>query len=267
MPHGASEVARALAIAWSILATPVMHRALVAQTGRAADTATVRITGIVRDLGTQRPIAGATVATGDGVLATSDTNGDFTMTVRALRQIRVHVRRIGYDSAAVDIDPSGLGGQRLVIALRAIPTLDTLTVTADPRRWSSKVDGFEQRRAHHNNGIFFTRADIERHQPIVTSDLVRLALGVRVMDSLGVHLFASARGDKVVDDRYGRRTVPCIMRVGVDGQIMDWAFAADNVVPSDIYGIEVYPGPGSIPREYAALVTDGYCGLVMIWTR
>jgi hypothetical protein len=173
-----------------------MHRALLAQTGRAGDTAMVHIAGMVRDLGTQRPIAGATVATGEGMLATSDSNGDFTI-----------------------------------------------------------------------NGIFFTRTDIERHQPIVTSDLVRLALGVRVMDSLGVRLFASARGDKVVDDRYGRRTVPCIMRVGVDGQIMDWAFAADNVAPSDIYGIEVYSGPGSIPREYAALVTDGYCGLVMIWTR
>lgn len=92
-------------------------------------------------------------------------------------------------------------------------------------------------------------------------------MGVQILDSLGVRLFAAARSDKVVDDAHGRRTVPCIMRVGVDGQIMEWGFPADNVIPGDIYGIEVYPGPSSIPREYANQMTDGYCGLVMIWTR
>ena len=84
---------------------------------------------------------------------------------------------------------------------------------------------------------------------------------------MGVKLFASARGSKVVAGGRGRQAVPCIMRVGVDGYVMEWGFAADHIATDDIYGIEVYAGPATIPREYASQITDGYCGLVMIWTR
>jgi len=46
--------------------------------------------------------------------------------------------------------------------------------------------------------------------------------------------------------------------------------SADNVddIPiSDIHGIEVYSGPATVPVEYRNSLPNGFCGLVMIWTR
>lgn len=255
---------RAASALVSIFVLLLAGATLGAQEQRADSTRA--LAGTVRDAATHQPIAGATITASTGSVATTDGRGAFAVRVPSTRRLVIHVRRLGYDSLSAVVDAFGSG--RLELELRpAAVGLDTVTVAARTRNWPSKVDDFERRLAHHHGGVFFTRTDIERHQPIVTSDLVRLAIGVKVMDSLGVRLFASARGDKVVDGPYGRRSVPCIMRVGVDGQIMEWGFAADNVPPSDIYGIEVYQGPGSIPREYASQVTDAYCGLVMIWTR
>jgi hypothetical protein len=156
----------------------------------------------------------------------------------------------------------------VTIALhRAVQTLDTVAVATRATSWSAKLEGFEHRLARQNGGTFYTRQDIEQRRPLVVSDLVRRAPGVRVVDSMGVRLFASARGNKIVDGPRGRRSVPCIMRVGVDGRVMEWGFAADQVAPDEIYGVEVYSGPATIPREYASQIVDSYCGLVMIWTR
>jgi hypothetical protein len=57
------------------------------------------------------------------------------------------------------------------------------------------------------------------------------------------------------------------MAVGVDGQLKEWGFSVDEITPNEIHGIEVYSGPSTMPREFATLRPDGYCGLVMIWTR
>jgi hypothetical protein len=78
---------------------------------------------------------------------------------------------------------------------------------------------------------------------------------------------------RTVGERGARMTVsmfdlaPCYMAIGIDGQIKDWGFSVDEVDPHDIYGIEVYSGPATLPREFASLFGGAYCGLVMIWTR
>ncbi|PYP61860.1 MAG: hypothetical protein DMD26_16715, partial [Gemmatimonadetes bacterium] len=131
---------------------------------------------------------------------------------------------------------------------------------------SPRLAGFERRRQQHIGGAFITRAEIERRNAIATSQLLLNMIGVRVIDSAGVKLLASARGYRVV---FGRtpEIAPCIMAVGVDGQIKEWGFPVDDITPNDIYGVEVYSGPATMPREFATLRPDGYCGLVMIWTR
>jgi hypothetical protein len=84
-----------------------------------------------------------------------------------------------------------------------------------------------------------------------------------VMDSLGARLPVSSRGRKMVD----ARPVPCVMRVGVDGQVKEWGFSLDAVSPGEVHGIEVFSGPASIPAEFGGSRTDAFCGLVMIWLR
>jgi hypothetical protein len=49
--------------------------------------------------------------------------------------------------------------------------------------------------------------------------------------------------------------------------VYDNGFDVNYVSPRDIYGIEVYSGPATIPVRYmSASVDNNTCGLVMIWT-
>ena len=240
------------------------------------DSARTTIRGLVRDAATREPLPdasvravgayGASSVTGEAA-ATSNERGEFVLAAPVGARVTLRVRRLGYDSLSTDVD---LGREERPVTLelhRVAQALDTVAVATRATSWSPKVEGFEHRLARKNEGTFFTRDEIERRNPLVTSEVVRRAQGVRVIDSMGVRLFASARGNKTVDGPRGRKSVPCIMRVGVDGQIMEWGFAADQIAPSEIYGIEVYSGPATVPREYASQVVDGFCGLVMIWTR
>jgi len=240
---------------------------LAAQQPSGRDSGRVLIVGKVRDATTREPIAGARVST-PGAAASTNELGEFTIAAIAGRVI-VSVRRLGYDSLSTEVDAPSPSDTRYVFEMqRTAQSLDTVAVATQAASWSPKLEGFEHRLAHHTGGTFFTRTEIEQRRPLVVSDLVRRAPGVRIVDSMGVRLFASSRGNKIVDDRRGRRqSVPCIMRVGLDGRVMEWGYAADHVTLEQIYGIEVYAGPATIPREYASQMTDGFCGLVMIWTR
>lgn len=233
------------------------------------DTARALILGKVRDASTRQPIAGASVSTDQGTVTATNERGEFTLATGPAGRIVVFVRRFGYDSLSTEVDAPSPTDTRYVFEMhRAAQTLDTVSVATEAASWSPKVEGFEHRLAHHTGGTFFTRTEIEQRRPIVVSELVRRAPGVRVVDSMGVRLFASARGNKIVDNgRRGRQSAPCIMRVGLDGRVMEWGYAADHISLEDVYGIEVYSGPATIPREYASQMTDGFCGLVMIWTR
>lgn len=114
---------------------------------------------------------------------------------------------------------------------------------------------------------YITRANIEKWRSARTSDVLRRASSVTIIDSAGVPLPASRRGTKVTVGGGGIDVVPCVLQTVVDGTPKEWGFAVNNIPPETIHGIEVYPGPATIPAEYAGLKRDGYCGLIMIWTR
>ncbi|HEY0931126.1 MAG TPA: hypothetical protein VGE27_14495 [Gemmatimonas sp.] len=57
------------------------------------------------------------------------------------------------------------------------------------------------------------------------------------------------------------------MRISVDGIILPPLTHIDQVVPKDVYGIEVYYGPARMPPELEGMRTDNWCGLIAIWTR
>jgi hypothetical protein len=56
------------------------------------------------------------------------------------------------------------------------------------------------------------------------------------------------------------------MQLGVDGELR-YGFNLDTLAPEDIHGIEVYPGPATVPAEFASMRGTSRCGLVMGWTR
>ena len=138
-----------------------------------------------------------------------------------------------------------------------LPAVEVSDKTPPPARY----DGFEFRRQRRSGGQFITREEIERRDPKVTTDLLRRLQGLRIADSMGVPVAISTRGPKL---KYGILK-NCVLRVGVNGTVSH-VLPLNSIPPVDIYGIEVYSS-ASMPVEFSGSRRDGYCGLIMIWTR
>jgi hypothetical protein len=158
---------------------------------------------------------------------------------------------------------------------------------------ASGTTDFDRRAARHAGGVFITEAEIARRAPTRTSDLFRSILGILVLDSGGVRQLTSnrttgsfsaptinargltsstaARGalptfvtDSSSSSRVdGRR---CVLRIGIDGQLMGPSFTVDEIPVSAVHGVEAYLGAATIPIEYSTVQGDSPCGIVMIWT-
>ena len=169
--------------------------------------------------------------------------------------------------------------------------LETVTVKDSADFVSARLAGFERRRLLKPGSVtFITGEEITKRGTIRLSDALRRARGVVIVDDAnGDKLVASSRtqlpsgGGFLVRGVAKRAPVgaspnggdasstaglaPCIMPVAVDGQLKEKSFAIDEIPVTDVHGIEVYPGSGSLPAEFGSMKPDGWCGLVMIWTR
>jgi hypothetical protein len=198
----------------------------------------------------------------------SDSLGTFSAAGTPGEHFAIEVRRLGYQPTTIRW--TVVEGDTAFV-IRMAPTAQVLTTVAVAERESppSRLNGFEYRVRTKAGGTFILREQIDAWHPRQTTDLMRRVLSVKLVDSSGVILAASSRGQKVdlKSVNTSRSMGPCIMRVGVDGQIKEWGFAMDMIDPNSIHGIEVYSGPASIPSEFSGARTDTFCGLVMIWTR
>ncbi|HEV8361896.1 MAG TPA: TonB-dependent receptor plug domain-containing protein [Gemmatimonadaceae bacterium] len=175
---------------------------------------------------------------------------------------------------------------------RAAQKLETVTVKDSADFISVRLAGFERRRLLKPGSVtFITGEEITKRGTIRLSDALRRAHGVVIVDSEnGDKLVASSRtqlpsgggflvrgvakrrvaGHVAGDDGGASATAglaPCIMPIAVDGQLKEKSFPIDEIAVNDVHGIEVYPGAGSLPAEFGSIKPDGWCGLVMIWTR
>jgi hypothetical protein len=119
------------------------------------------------------------------------------------------------------------------------------------------------------------------HTGRVTDILRRGVQGVKLIDSSGVTLPVSSRGPVMrtfqdqtrlgrttaSSDRAGLEMVNCVLRIFVDGAPKEWGFDLSLLEAREVYGIEVYAGPGTIPAQYQSMGRDGFCGVILIWTR
>ncbi len=135
--------------------------------------------------------------------------------------------------------------------------------------FSARLDDFERRRLLGSASAVVTRAEIDRLNPPKLSRMLRGMPGLRIGDSAGYTVAISSRGAKPTRNTAGAgiAMVQCVMRVVVDGTIMPALFNIDEIVASDVHGIEVFYGPSRMPPELAGLRTDSWCGVIAIWTR
>jgi hypothetical protein len=176
--------------------------------------------------------------------------------------------------------------------LRAKPQkLETVTVRDSAGFTSARLSGFDRRRLLQQGSVsFFKGEDIVKRGTIRLSDALRRAHGVRIIDSEygdSYKLVVSSRwevpsGGGFLVRQPPRRSsgnansgsgsnvaelVPCVMQVAIDGHVKERGFSVDEVPVTEVYGIEVYPAASALPAEFGSTKPDGWCGIVMIWTR
>jgi hypothetical protein len=208
----------------------------------------------------------AVIVVGARLRVVTGERGDFKFPSIDSGAHRFIARRAGYRPDTAEVKLAGGDTAALWMELEhLVVTLGEVEVTATYE--SPRLRAFEDRRLRNIGGRFISPADIKAQAPTETSDLLRRVMGVRLADSSHVLIPVSNRGNKIVRVGGQLMSVPCVMRIAVNGFITDPSFSMNSISPMDIHGIEIYSGPASIPAEFNRTASDLYCGLIVIWTR
>jgi hypothetical protein len=222
------------------------------------------IDGIVTDT-TLVPIEAANVTIlSSSVRVETSANGRFRLLRVPEGQYLLIVRRLGFRPVSGVIEVAANDTTRLAYSLERVPQALPGVVVTEERRsfWMMQFD--DRRRAR--IGEFMTGEQIERHNYVYATELLRLFTAVGVTDAQGGgggfnHYAVSRRGGSAIFQ--GSK---CWMTVLVDGVMMPAPFSLDLLPsPKDLAGIEAYAGPATVPAQYA--IYDHGCGMLLVWTR
>lgn len=235
----------------------------------AAQTPNSAVRGIVVD-SAGGPLSGVAVAsTGAQVRGVTSEMGQFTLAPLPQGLHTIVVERAGFAPETSSVTLNEADTLDLRIVLRKVTVKGSIAAAVAAGSAKSQVThAFDQRLARKGGGRFITKADIDKRNPRAISDLLRNVAGVRITDSAGMMIAVSTRGPRheIMPDGTAKAS-ECVLRVGLDGVTKDAGFAMDNISPHDVYGIEIFAGAATIPPEYGGMRGEGWCGLIMIWTR
>ena len=114
----------------------------------------------------------------------------------------------------------------------------------------------------HGGGHYIDRDAIERRNPIRTEDLFRTVPGLRLVPSGSFdYSIVSTRGGSGFNSECSPDFYLDGAKITVDASIGGGL----PVNPTELYGIEVYSGPGTAPAQYMG--GGNSCGVVLLWTR
>jgi hypothetical protein len=236
-----------------------------------------QLAGVVLDSASSKPIVGARLvlldSAGTALKATiTGTDGKFRFSLPRIGEYRVLVGRIGYPTFTTKrfVVDSAFTAQ-LSLMLPSTPlTLDTITVVANgvEKRLQYLADAGFYRRRQIGFGHFLTRADIDKRDPLIMSDLLHDMSGVRVtcigprscdvtMRAATTMFFRGKCQPSVVLDGV-------LLRAGGVGSRGDLSLD-DLFNPFNVEALEVYPGPEGVPVQYSGYLSP--CGAIIIWSR
>ncbi|MBC8089396.1 MAG: hypothetical protein H7Z40_19195 [Phycisphaerae bacterium] len=179
----------------------------------------------------------------------------------SVRRASIRIARVGFAASDVEVTwgrPSDTAWIRLepTVLLQGVETRDSHVLPDRLRLVDNRI-------AARIPSAAITRADIERRNPVMLTQMLRGIAGVLIGDSAGVTVAKSTRG---LRNEKGRM-VDCIMRVSIDGIILPASTNLDNFLPVEIHAIEVFNGPARIPPEMSGIRSSSMCGLIALWTR
>jgi hypothetical protein len=232
-----------------------------------APMAAQRLVGGVRTEALDAPVIGAEVQVrrvGAAVRLTARTDslGMFSVRLPEGGSYTVEVRAEGYmeyQSAPVEVGPAETVTLEIRMGRNVIP-LEPIRVAA--RTTDLRLAGFHERRLSGAFGRFLTRADIERHVPPRSTELLRGMSGVTLT---AVRRGRVAQTGNLISMRGG--IASCQPAIYIDGQRVRQSAEStidDILSPQDIEGVEVYTMGGTAPVQFA---DPGACGVILFWTR
>jgi hypothetical protein len=180
----------------------------------------------------------------------------------------VRLRRVGFQEGTVTLElASGDNVVPVLLDPAAAPSLDTVRVTA-VRDKNTRHSDFDRRLRTSRASLMIDSAEINRRAPVSTWQLLTRVPGMIILDSLGTRYAKSTR----------ERTLSCWMRVAIDGRMLPEGRPNLALLPApqEIYGIEVFAGPATIPPEFSSQGSSAspdeprsrtFCGIISIWTR
>jgi hypothetical protein len=180
----------------------------------------------------------------------------------------VRLRRVGFQEGTITVELApGTNEVPVLLDPTASPTLDTVRVSA-ARVPNTRFSDFDRRRAAGRASRFIGQDEIERRAPVSTWQLLTRVPGMIVLDSLGYRFAKSTR----------ERALSCWMRVAINGRLLPEGRPNLAMLPppTELYGIEVFTGPSTIPPEFTSQGASGteddmrsrtFCGIISLWTR
>jgi len=210
-----------------------------------------------------RPLASARVSLeGSDAVGTTNDRGEFALSGLPSGSQTLNARALGFlpERRTVHL-LVGHAPNEVVVRLTSLKLfLDTIRVTAT-RVYTNDGNGFDSRKRA-GQGHYIDRAQIERQQATVASDLLRMIPRVEVMAS-GVGFF----GHVVAFRKPFAFEGYCRPDLYVDGFLFPSGdMEIDEVVnPAEIQGIEVYTKPALAPAQFTNNMSG--CGSIVVWTR
>ena len=218
--------------------------------------------GTVVDSVTRVPVSNAAVSIENQPLETrTDSLGRFVLEgVRSGSHV-LRIRSLGHDPWVLPLNlevPEPMRVQFGVIPLivSEAAVLEDIVVEGEPFSASLMMRDF-MTRMRSEQGTFLTYEDIERLNPVNTSDIFRTLPGINTHRNGQV---SSGRGAGTL------QTIgPCVMQYYLDG-VKVTASTIDVILPSVIAGIEVYSGSSTIPHIFRSQ-KNANCGVIAVWRK
>jgi hypothetical protein len=242
--------------------------AMVASAVSGQAVLTVRVTDVV----TGTAIRGALVTihqSRDSARALTDSTGQAQIITPVRGPWSLGVTAPGYvdsRSVLVEVGADATTATEVKLAPKPYPAAP-VTAVASARNGDLEQNGFYKRKED-NRGFFIDRAEIEKRNTRIVSDLLRVVPGIRMTTAPGGGMAVSFQGNETAG--FGK-TIMCGPRIILDGVEMagrenSSPTPVDNiVVPSDLAGIEIYRRPSQLPTRFGGAMSA--CGVIVLWTR
>lgn len=214
--------------------------------------ATLRGRVVDSELGHPLPGASVRIRGGRGPL-TTDSLGQFEVTDLAAGTREITIELVGYATGVFKLAVPPEGVVERIFGLDFTGhNLPEVVVRGRVEQLMPRYRDFEARRER-GLGAYFRWDELYNKGYNSVGDALRTVRGVRV------------RCDQSSFECYVvmARTPQCRPTWWIDG--IEVRSFQENTPIRDVYGIEIYRGPGEIPGEFGG--SDAACGVIVVWTK